>query len=213
MTALLHAQEQVKLSNPTESNQLKSCWISVCVQRYLFNHQCTFILHSMYIITNKADDAVLEFAYQGPLLEFSGNKTSFVITGNVNFKIIKINWGMLILLFCLKKLLFNKPFTIRANKKFSFLYWEDVLEIVLEDDNCAIKGGKGGDDPGKPCVYPFTYKKITYMEFLHQIGMKPILHIFHLKWTKEHCNYNERISHLVLHDSAKNMILFKYTYN
>ena len=41
------------------------------------------------IITNKADDAVLEFAYQGPLLEFSGSKTSFVITGNVNFKIIK----------------------------------------------------------------------------------------------------------------------------
>ena len=41
------------------------------------------------IITNKADDAVLEFAYQGPLIEFSGSKTSFVITGNVNFKIIK----------------------------------------------------------------------------------------------------------------------------
>ena len=38
------------------------------------------------------------------------------------------------------------------------------MEIVLEDDKCAIKGGKGGDDPGKPCVYPFTYKEITYTE-------------------------------------------------
>ena len=41
------------------------------------------------LITNKEDDAVLEFAYQGPLLEFSGSQTSIVITGNVNFKIIK----------------------------------------------------------------------------------------------------------------------------
>ena len=38
------------------------------------------------------------------------------------------------------------------------------MEIVLEDDKCAIKGGKGGDDPGKPCVYPFTYKERTYTE-------------------------------------------------
>ena len=41
------------------------------------------------IIANKQDDAVIEFAYQGPLIEFLGSKTSFVITGNVNFKIIK----------------------------------------------------------------------------------------------------------------------------
>ena len=34
------------------------------------------------LITNKEDDAVLEFAYQGPLLEFSGSQTSIVITGN-----------------------------------------------------------------------------------------------------------------------------------
>ena len=37
---------------------------------------------------NKYNSAVIEFAYQGPLLKFYGNKVNFVITGNVKFKII-----------------------------------------------------------------------------------------------------------------------------
>ena len=35
---------------------------------------------------------------------------------------------------------------------------------MFQDDKCAINGGKGGDDPGKPCVFPFTYKELTYTE-------------------------------------------------
>jgi len=41
------------------------------------------------ILGNKENIPVIEFAYQGPLLKFKGEKVNFNITGNVNFKIIK----------------------------------------------------------------------------------------------------------------------------
>jgi len=41
------------------------------------------------IINNQKEDPVLEFAYQGPSLKYFGNKRCIVITGDVNFKIIK----------------------------------------------------------------------------------------------------------------------------
>ena len=49
-----------------------------------------------YILANallKKDlnSPVIEFAYQGPLLKYNGEKIYFVITGNVQFQIIKRN--------------------------------------------------------------------------------------------------------------------------
>ena len=41
------------------------------------------------LVGNKIDDPVIEFAYQGPLVRYRGKKISFVITGDVIFKIIK----------------------------------------------------------------------------------------------------------------------------
>ena len=41
------------------------------------------------IAGNKENTPVIEFAYQGPLLKFMGEKINFTIAGNVNFKIIK----------------------------------------------------------------------------------------------------------------------------
>ena len=41
------------------------------------------------IVGNKIDSPVIEFAYQGPLIKYRGNKVNFVITGDVVFKIIK----------------------------------------------------------------------------------------------------------------------------
>ena len=32
------------------------------------------------------------------------------------------------------------------------------------DDDCLINGGEGGDEPGKQCIFPFSYKGITYTE-------------------------------------------------
>ncbi len=41
------------------------------------------------LVGNKINDPVIEFAYQGPLVKYRGKKISFVITGDVIFKIIK----------------------------------------------------------------------------------------------------------------------------
>ena len=41
------------------------------------------------IVGNKIDSPVMEFAYQGPLIKYRGNKISFVITGDVFFKLSK----------------------------------------------------------------------------------------------------------------------------
>ena len=43
------------------------------------------------LVGNKFDLPVIEFAYQGPLLKFNGNKINIVITGDVIFKIIRKN--------------------------------------------------------------------------------------------------------------------------
>ena len=43
------------------------------------------------IVNNNLDEAVIEFAYQGPLLKFSGNKINFTITGDVIFNIVRNN--------------------------------------------------------------------------------------------------------------------------
>ena len=46
-------------------------------------------LLSNSLLGNKTDKPVIEFAYQGPLIKYRGEKISFVITGDVIFKIIK----------------------------------------------------------------------------------------------------------------------------
>ena len=43
------------------------------------------------LVGNKHESPVLEFAYQGPLLEYSGEKVNIAITGDVNFTIKKNN--------------------------------------------------------------------------------------------------------------------------
>ena len=44
-------------------------------------------LISNKLVNNKINSAVIEFAYQGPMLKFNGESTTFAITGNVNFNI------------------------------------------------------------------------------------------------------------------------------
>jgi len=41
------------------------------------------------LVGNKINKPVIEFAYQGPLMKYKGDKITFAITGNVLFKIIK----------------------------------------------------------------------------------------------------------------------------
>jgi allophanate hydrolase subunit 2 len=48
-------------------------------------------LLSNKLVGNKTENPVLEFAYQGPLLEYSGEKINIAITGDVNFTIKRNN--------------------------------------------------------------------------------------------------------------------------
>ena len=43
------------------------------------------------LVGNQLDEAVIEFAYQGPLLKLNNGKINFAITGNIFFKIIRKN--------------------------------------------------------------------------------------------------------------------------
>ena len=44
-----------------------------------------------YLVGKKNNEPAIEFAYQGPLLKFNGDKVIFAITGDVNFDIIRKN--------------------------------------------------------------------------------------------------------------------------
>ena len=44
-----------------------------------------------YLVDNKLDGAVIEFAYQGPLLKLKNGKINFAITGDIFFNIIRSN--------------------------------------------------------------------------------------------------------------------------
>jgi len=44
-------------------------------------------LISNKLVNNKMNSTVIEFAYQGPMLKFNGESTTFAITGDVNFNI------------------------------------------------------------------------------------------------------------------------------
>ena len=44
-----------------------------------------------YLTNNKLNEAVIEFAYQGPLLRLKNGKINFAITGNIFFNIIRNN--------------------------------------------------------------------------------------------------------------------------
>ena len=46
-------------------------------------------LLSNKLVGNKLEDPAIEFAYQGPLLKYHGNKIYIAITGDVNFTIMK----------------------------------------------------------------------------------------------------------------------------
>ena len=47
-------------------------------------------LLSNKLVGNELNSPVIEFAYQGPLLRYRGDKINISITGNINFKIKKI---------------------------------------------------------------------------------------------------------------------------
>ena len=73
--------------------------IQDCGRNHMYHHgiavsgaidQRNFKLANKFV-DNPLNEAVIEFAYQGPLLKLKNNKINFCITGDVIFKIIRNN--------------------------------------------------------------------------------------------------------------------------
>ena len=81
------------------------------------------------LVNNNLNEGVIEFAYQGPLLQLKNGSANFVITGNVVFNILR------------------KNSTIEEGKCFQsyFLEKEDQIDIIYTKDSVfgylAIEGG------------------------------------------------------------------------
>ena len=86
-------------------------------------------LISNSLVGNKRDEAVLEFAFQGPLLKVKNENILFAINGNVNFK-IKKKTSEIIDGECYKTYLLNK---------------DDELDIISTNQSVygylAVSGG------------------------------------------------------------------------
>tara|TARA_Y100001970_G_scaffold267591_1_gene357780 strand:- start:30 stop:953 length:924 start_codon:yes stop_codon:yes gene_type:complete len=80
---------------------------SGCMDQLLF-------CNSNKLVGNKISEGALEFAYQGPLLEFAGDTGLVVVSGVVNFNIIKKNGDT-------KKGTANKSFIISNAEKIDIL--------------------------------------------------------------------------------------------
>ena len=74
------------------------------------------------LLKNETNTPVIEFAYQGPLLEFNGDKIYFVITGDVKFEIIKKN----------KEKIIGSPYNVYAI--------EDKDQIDIQSTNKSVYG-------------------------------------------------------------------------
>ena len=81
------------------------------------------------LVNNNLNEGVIEFAYQGPLLQLKNGSANFVITGNVVFNILR------------------KNSIIEEGKCFQsyFLEKEDQIDIIYTKDSVfgylAIEGG------------------------------------------------------------------------
>jgi len=83
------------------------------------------------LVRNKIEEGVLEFAYQGPLLELIKGNAKIAITGNVNFNIINLK-GETVNGEC------NRTYNLIAGEKIDILATKESVYGY-----CAIEGGFG----------------------------------------------------------------------
>ena len=85
------------------------------------------------LVNNNLNEGVIEFAYQGPLLRLKNGSVNFVITGNVNFNILR------------------KNLVVEKGKCFQsyFLEKDDQIDIISTDKSAygylSIQKGFKGD--------------------------------------------------------------------
>ena len=87
------------------------------------------------IVGNKKNKGIIEFAYQGPLLQLIKGKTKIVITGNVSFKIIYKNNNEIIEGECNRSYNLNEgdQIDILATKKSAYGYLSVSAGFELEE--------------------------------------------------------------------------------
>ena len=97
-------------------------------------------LLSNKLVGNKLSKPVLEFAFQGPLLKYHGNKINIAITGDVNFEIKKNN--NLILGECYKSFTLengDELDIISTNKSvYGYLAIGGELELKFQWSSCSV---------------------------------------------------------------------------
>ena len=119
-------------------------------------------LISNSLVGNKRDEAVLEFAYQGPSLKVKNENILFAITGNVNFK-IKKKTSEIIDGECYKTYLLNKDDEldiISTNQSvYGYLAVSSGFKVekFMGSYSTTARAGVGGNDGNKILVNQKIY--------------------------------------------------------
>jgi len=104
------------------------------------------------IVGNKLDLPIIEFAYQGPLLKFNGDKISIAITGDVIFKLKKKDNEIEGNCYESYQLEHGDEIDILSTKKsvYGYLAISGKFDVKLQWDSCSINTkAKIGSNEGK----------------------------------------------------------------
>ena len=129
------------------------------------------------LVGNKLDLPVIEFAYQGPLLKFYGDKINIVITGDVVFKLKQKDKEIDGNCYETYQLENEDEINILSTNKsvYGYLAISGTFDLKLQWDSCSINtkanigsnGGKKLENEQKIKIYDFNEniekKKINYL--------------------------------------------------
>ena len=118
------------------------------------------------LVENNLHNPVIEFAYQGPLLKYFGNKINIAITGDVNFTIKKndnLIDGNCYESFTVEN---NDELDIKSTNKsvYGYLAVSGEFDIKYQWSSCSVntKANIGANEGKKlEIVIPYLYKWIT----------------------------------------------------
>ena len=129
------------------------------------------------LVGNKNGDPVLEFAFQGPLLKFFGDKINIAITGEVNFKIKKK--GNLIKGNCYQSIVLDNGDELdilsTKNSVYGYLALGGEIDLKYQWSSCSINTKANiGANEGKKLG---TNQKINFLKINKDLNSKKLNHI------------------------------------
>ena len=106
------------------------------------------------LVGNKVDSPVIEFAYQGPLLKFNGDKITITVTGDVIFKLNKKNKEIDGRCYETYQLENGDEINILSTNKsvYGYLAISGEIDLKFQWGSCSIntKANIGSNDGKKP---------------------------------------------------------------